>query len=60
MDDYTRAGWTYAPGEKQSHKKTHPSLIPWRELSEEEKEKDRDTVRSLPVFLARAGFQIDR
>ena len=60
MKDYLSAGWVYAPGEKQNHKKTHPSLVPWGELSEEEKDKDRDTIRSLPVFLARTGFQIER
>jgi hypothetical protein len=60
MDDYVRAGWVHAPGEKQNRKKTHPSLVPWSQLTENEKEKDRDTIRSLPVFLARAGFQIER
>jgi len=60
MDDYLSAGWVHAPGAKQNHKKTHPSLIPWSQLTEDEKEKDRDTVRSLPVFLACAGFQIER
>ena len=60
MDDYLRAGWVHAPGDKQNHKKTHPSLVPWSQLTEDEKEKDRDTIRSLPVFLARAGFQIER
>jgi hypothetical protein len=60
MDDYVRAGWVHAPGDKQNRKKTHPSLVPWSQLTEDEKEKDRDTIRSLPVFLARAGFQIER
>jgi hypothetical protein len=59
-DDYARAGWRFADGEKDGRRKTHPSLVPWSALSEDEKEKDRDTIRSLPLFLSRAGFQIDR
>lgn len=60
VDDYAKAGWTYAAGEKNIKARTHPSLVLWSELSEEEKEKDRDVVRLLPVFLARSGFQIRR
>jgi len=50
MDDYVRAGWVHAPGAKQNHKKTHPSLAPWSQLADDEKEKDRDTIRSLPLL----------
>ena len=34
-------------------------IIPWDKLSEEEKDKDRNTVREIPKFLAEAGFRID-
>jgi len=53
-------GWSYAPGPKNIKKKKSPHLVPWEELSEEIKEYDRNTVRGLPSFLARAGFQIYR
>jgi len=33
-------------------------LVPWSELAESEGDKDRAVVHLLPVFLARAGFQI--
>jgi hypothetical protein len=56
--DYLGAGWRYASGEKDAKAKTHPSLAPWGDLAETEREKDRDVVRLLPVFLAHAGFQI--
>ena len=59
-DDYLTAGWRHAPGEKSVLQKTHPSLVPWAELSESEREKDREVARSLPVLLARAGFQMTR
>jgi hypothetical protein len=56
-----RQGWTYAPGPKNvKEKRTSPHLVPWEELSEEIKEYDRNTVRGLPSFLAKAGFQIFR
>jgi len=53
-----RDGWT--PGSKDLKKKTHPELASWEVLPEPKKEKDLNTVRELPGFLARAGFQIYR
>jgi len=41
-------------------RKTHPDLVDWEELAEAEKEKDRNMVRNIPVFLAQAGFQVER
>jgi homoserine dehydrogenase len=38
----------------------HPSLVPWDELSEEEKEKDREAIRGIPQLLASAGFEMQR
>ena len=49
-------GWTL--GESNDEKKTRPQLVPWRELPEEEREKDYDTIRRLPEKLAAAGLQI--
>ncbi len=43
-------GWRF--GEKRDDwRKFHPSLIAWDELSEAEKQKDRDTILRLPVIL---------
>lgn len=36
-------GWKYAPGMKNMEQKTHPSLVPFEQLSIEEKNKDRIT-----------------
>lgn len=55
-----RAGWKYAPGEKDIGKKTSPWLVPWDELPEDIREYDRVFVRSLPAFLFRVGFQVYR
>lgn len=54
-------GWVH--GEKRDDRlKVHPSLVPYDDarLSESEKEKDRNTVREIPRFLALAGYQIYR
>ncbi len=54
-------GWNYA-AVRDDKKKMHPSLLGWDDprFSEVEKEKDRNTVRQIPKYLALAGFQIYR
>lgn len=53
-------GWTFAAGEKNIEKKTSPYLITWDKLTKDVKELNRNAVRGLPFFLAKAGFQILR
>jgi serine phosphatase RsbU (regulator of sigma subunit) len=49
-------GWTL--GEvKDDIKKTHPSLIPYEQLSESEKEKDRELVKLIPAFLQDIDYE---
>lgn len=43
-------GWTFGSN-KNDIKKTHPSLIPYEQLNESEKEKDRELVKLIPAFL---------
>ena len=57
MAERQRQGWTYGP-ERDNARKHHPMLIPWEALSEEEKQKDRDTVHNLPLLIEKAGFQV--
>jgi hypothetical protein len=52
-------GWRYSPT-KDLEKKTIPYLVPWDDLSEADKDKDRNQVRNLPAFLAKARFEIYR
>ncbi len=52
-------GWVFAP-ETNRAKKLHNGLVAWEELPEDEKEKDRDLVRGIPLILARAGYAILR
>jgi hypothetical protein len=58
-EDLFKQGGTYDPSPKDPSHKTHPDLVDWEKLAEPEKEKDRDTARNIPAFLAQAGFQME-
>lgn len=60
VDERRQNGWLYKPGSKNIAKKTSPHIVPYEELSWELKESDRNMIRNLPSFLAKAGFQIYR
>ena len=49
------AGWQ--PGLRDIDRRTTPYLVPWDELSEDVREKDRLFVRRLPQLLASVGLQ---
>ncbi|SIR83624.1 RyR domain-containing protein [Micromonospora avicenniae] len=52
-------GWRF--GEVRDDRvKLHPSIKPWGELSEAERDKDRDVVRDIPLILADYGLQVVR
>jgi class 3 adenylate cyclase len=55
MNDRLRHGWSYGPM-RDNARKLHPQLVPWDQLSEPEKQKDRDAVKNLPRFIELAGF----
>lgn len=59
-EDLRCEGWKYAPGEKDPIRKTHPALLPWDELPEEDREKNRVPMRGFPDLLARLGFKLVR
>jgi len=58
MEERFNAGWTYAPAPEDPDNKTHPNLSPWHRLDKTAREKDRQTIYTLPRTLARAGFQV--
>ena len=53
----SRNGWTYG-AQRDNARKRHPLMIPWANLDEADKEKDRDTIRNLPQLVAKAGFHV--
>ena len=50
-------GWTYAP-ERNNKNKRHNCLVPYDELTELEKEKDRDQVKLYPALLKAINYKI--
>ena len=50
-------GWTF-DNIKDEKKKTHPSLIPYSELSESEKGKDRELVKLIPALLQDIDYEV--
>lgn len=52
-------GWTYGK-ERNDEKKKHPCLMPYEELSEEEKEYDRNTSLETLKLIIKLGFKITK
>lgn len=50
-------GWKYGK-ERNDELKTHPCLIPYEELSEDEKEYDRNTSVETLKLISKLGFAI--
>ena len=59
VEERLREGWKLGPV-KDAGSKISPTLIPWADLSEMEKDKDRELVRGIPAFLAAAGYSLRR
>jgi len=51
-------GWTYAQPPRDNIKRTHPLLVPYAELPEKQKNKDRRTILNYPKYAREAGFKI--
>ncbi len=58
MAEKVRAGWTFAEI-RDNERLHHPLLVPYDDLAEVEKEKDRVTVRNIPALLATAGYRVE-
>jgi hypothetical protein len=58
--DLSEEGWRRTEREKDPERLRHPSLVAWEELSDEERQKDREAVLAIPAILARAGYAIER
>ena len=52
-----KEGWTYGPV-RDDEKRQTPCLIPYEELSEEEKAYDRNTALATLKFIVSQGFEI--
>ena len=54
-----KEGWTYGE-ERDDAKKHHPCLVPYEELTETEKEYDRNTTQETLKLIMKLGFRIVR
>ena len=57
MQWHMERGWRYAP-ERNNEKKLHPCLLPFSDLKDVDRNKDRDQIRHYPDFARRAGKRI--
>ncbi len=57
MEAKLRQGWRYAPV-RNNDLLLHNLLIPYCDLPEDEKDKDRSAIRGYPETVARRGFRI--
>jgi hypothetical protein len=51
-------GWTHGP-ERNDAKKQHPSLVPYRELPESEKQYDRNAALETIKAMLALGYRIE-
>lgn len=52
-------GWTYG-NERNDTDKTHPCLVPYEDLSDSEKEYDRNTSQETLKLILKLGFKITK
>ncbi len=52
-------GWTYGE-QRDDEKKLHPCLVPYEELTEDEKLYDRHTAEETIKLILKLGFRIDK
>ena len=52
-------GWSWGP-QRDDELKTHPDLVPYDELTEEEKDYDRDTSMQTIKLILKLGFKISK
>lgn len=57
MEGKLRDGCKHGPVTDKANK-IHGSLVPYDQLSEADKESDRDIVRGIPKILAAAGYKM--
>lgn len=59
MTHRAMTGWSWGETRDDAAKR-HPSMVPYAQLPEREKAKDRNNIRHYPSFAARAGYRIVR
>lgn len=53
-------GYRLGPASSTRWRRRHPDLVPWEELADKDKEKDRMMVRAIPEMLVASGYALRR
>lgn len=59
MREKTERGWR-SGSERDDEKKIHPCLVPWENLSDDDRQKDIMFSKEIPRILANAGFEVEK
>jgi len=59
MADKYLAGYSYGE-QRDEERMLHPDLVPWENLVEADREKDRDSIRQIPRLLQLLGLKVCR
>jgi len=59
VNERLRKGWTYGKN-RDDQQKIHDCIVPWEQLPEAQRQKDRNAVRALPAVLAKVYLKIVR
>lgn len=54
-----KEGWSYGPS-RDDKQKTHPCLVPYEDLPENEKTYDRDTAVGTLKLIMKLGFSVEQ
>ena len=53
------AGWRYGKNRDNMHL-LHNLIIPFHQVPDDQKEKDRDVIKNIPYILALGGYQLEK
>lgn len=59
VDERVKKGWVYV-GNRDDMQKIHDCILPWADLSDTQRMKDRNAVRALPAILSKVYLKIVR
>jgi hypothetical protein len=59
VDERVKKGWVYVKN-RDDMQKIHNCILPWSDLTEEQRQKDRNVIKALPAILAKVYLTVVR
>jgi hypothetical protein len=59
VEERVKKGWVYGP-DRDDQRKIHGCIVTWAQLSEAQRQKDKNAIRALPAVLAKVYLKIIR